>query len=101
MISDKIKKIIEEEKGATFVNEIEYCNKTYVKTIKTLKNGIEYLYFEIDNDIIKSVDDEKLISYFKANYECNFGNIIFKTVGEWNGKNWEYRNKKIFNRFCI
>ncbi len=76
MISDKIKKLIE-DKGATFVSEIEYCEKTYVKAIKTLKDCIEYLYFEIDNDSIRNVDDEKLISYFKANYECNFGNIIY------------------------
>lgn len=77
MISDEIKRKLEKEKKVAFVSEINYLNKTYAKTIKQAKNGIEYIYFEIYNNEIKEILDEDLITYFKDNYEIKTTNIIY------------------------
>lgn len=77
MEKNDIKEKLEKENNVTYVSTIEYCGKKYVKTIKSLKNGIEYLYYEIDNNKIIKVEDMELLSYFRKNYECKASNIIY------------------------
>lgn len=38
---------------------------------------MEYIYYEIENEEIKSIEDEDLIQYFKQNYEIKNSNIIY------------------------
>lgn len=77
MNTNEIKEKLEKEKKVSFVSEINHSGKKYVKTIKNLKNGIEYIYYEIDDNKIKEIKDERLISYFRENYECKSTNIIY------------------------
>lgn len=55
MITNELKEKIEKENKVTFVSEIDYDDKKYIKTIKQVKNGIEYIYYELQADKIKEV----------------------------------------------
>lgn len=77
MVTDELKEKIEKENKVTFVSEIDYDNKKYIKTIKQVKNGIEYIYYELQANEIREVLDEELITYFKYNYETSNTNIIY------------------------
>lgn len=77
MNNNEINKKLEKDKKVTLVSEIKYRGKKYVKTIKSTRNGIEYLYYEIDNNEIKDIEDEMLVSYFKEKYEHKPTNIIY------------------------
>jgi len=68
---------LEKEKKVSYVSAINYNQKQYVKTIKSVKNGIEYIYYEIRNGEIIEVDDEKIIEYFRKNYELKVSNILY------------------------
>lgn len=77
MITNELKEKIEKENKVTFVSEIDYDDKKYIKTIKQVKNGIEYIYYELQADKIKEVSNEELIKYFKCNYETRNTSIIY------------------------
>ncbi len=77
MITNELKEKIEKENKVTFVSEIDYDDKKYIKTIKQVKNGIEYIYYELQADKIKEVSNEELIKYFKYNYETRNTSIIY------------------------
>jgi hypothetical protein len=71
------KELLQKQYNATFVSNINYNNKNYIKALKNSKNSIEYLYYEIDEDTIKEVTNKNLNEYFKKIYESPFGNIIY------------------------
>jgi hypothetical protein len=77
MDKDYIKELLEKQYKVTFISNINYNNKNYIKALKNSKNKIEYLYYEIDNDIIKEIKDEKLLKYFKTIYENPSGAIVY------------------------
>lgn len=74
-MNDEIEEKLKKEKNVSFVNKIVYNNKNYLKAIKMMKSGIEYIYYEVENGEIKEVGDKKLLTYFKENYEINEGSI--------------------------
>lgn len=76
-MNDEIKQKLQQEKQATFVGEINYKGKDYIKTIKILEKGIEYIYYEIQNKEIKEIEDEEIIAYLKKNYERNERGIYY------------------------
>jgi len=77
METNDIKKRIENENDVSYISTIEQNGRQYVKTIKKIDNGIEYLYYEIIEDEIIIVEDEQLLEYFKETYECQASNIIY------------------------
>ena len=72
-INEKLKK----EKNAIYGGKIVYNGKDYIKVIKYSDNGIEYLYYEIENDEIKEIEDKDAILYLKNNCEISEGNIVY------------------------
>lgn len=66
-----LKQKLKEEKNVILIREIEYKQKNYVMTIKTLNFGIEYIYYEIENENIKDVVDKDILNYFKERYEIH------------------------------
>lgn len=66
-----LKQKLKEEKNVILIREIEYNQKNYVMTIKTLNFGIEYIYYEIENENIKDVVDKDILNYFKERYEIH------------------------------
>jgi uncharacterized radical SAM superfamily protein len=77
MEKNHLKELLEKQYKVTYISNINYDNKTYVKTLKNSKNKIEYLYYEIDNDTIKEINDNYLIDYFKTIYEYPSSDIIY------------------------
>ncbi|MBQ2835981.1 MAG: hypothetical protein IJE68_04025 [Clostridia bacterium] len=77
MISDEIKQKLIQEKNVEFVDEINYKNKKYIKTVRLLKKGIDYIYYEIEEGKIREVENQELIAYFKKNYEVNEGSTYY------------------------
>ena len=77
MISDVIKQKLIQEKNVDFVEEINYNKKKYIKTVRLLKKGIDYIYYEIEDGKIREVENQELIAYFKKNYEVNEGSIYY------------------------
>ena len=70
-MNKEIKLKLQQEKNATFVSEIRYKGKIYAKTIKVQEEGIEYVYYEIENGEIKELQGEEENAYLKKNYERN------------------------------
>ena len=77
MTNDELKKRLLQEKKAEFVMEIEYNEKKYVKAVKISKKEISNIYYEIENNQIKEITDEKILAYLKKNYELKPNNIIY------------------------
>lgn len=77
MISDEIKQKLKQEKNVEFVCDIIYNKKKYIKTIKILKSGIEYIYYEIDNNQIKEISNEDVFQYLRKHYEIKEGSICY------------------------
>lgn len=77
MISDEIKQKLIQEKNVEFVDEINYKNKKYIKTVRLLKKGIDYIYYEIEEGKIREIKNQELMAYFKKNYEVNEGSIYY------------------------
>lgn len=65
MNDNEIKEKLKKEKGVIFIDKIKYNEKLYVKTIKQLPNGIEYLYYEITNNEIKEINDKETLTYLQ------------------------------------
>ena len=77
MISDEMKQKLIQEKNVDFVEEINYNKKKYIKTVRLLKKGIDFIYYEIEDEEIREIENEELIAYFKKNYEVNEGSIYY------------------------
>ena len=71
------KEKFKKEKNVIYICEIKYLGKKYAKTIRMQKEGIEYIYYEIDNDKIRDVEDKDIIQYLKGNYEGENTDIIY------------------------
>lgn len=77
MTNDELKKRLLQEKKAEFIMEIEYNEKKYVKAVKISKKEISNIYYEIENNQIKEITDDKILNYLKKHYELKPNNIIY------------------------
>ena len=77
MTKEELKKVLAKEKNAEFIMNIEYNEKQYVKAVKISKKEISNIYYEIENNQIKEITDEKTLTYLKKNYELKPNNIIY------------------------
>ena len=53
-----------------YVDTFEYCDKKYIMGVQILENGINYRYFEA-NENISEVTDKKLLEEFRKNHETH------------------------------
>ena len=77
MTKEKLKTKLLREKKAELVTEIDYNGKKYVKTLKIKSKKILNIYYEIENNQMKEITDEKILAYLKKNYELKPNNIIY------------------------
>ncbi len=77
MIDEEMEERIEKEKNVGFITEIKYKDKLYVKAIMEEKEGFKYVYYEIENDEIKDIEDKEVIKYLKENYELKESNVVY------------------------
>ena len=77
MTREDLKKRLLQEKKAEFIMEIEYNEKKYVKAVKVKSKEILSLYYEIENNQIKEIIDEKILNYLKQYYDSKPNNIIY------------------------
>ena len=54
-----------------------YLGKSYAQTMKIKRDGIEYVYYEIDGENIKDIQDEGIIKHFKEKFETTNNIIIY------------------------
>ena len=74
------KKAVEEfekENNVIYVSEIKYQGKKYIKALKSLKGGFDYMYYEIVHEKSKEVKENEIILGIKQNYENKPSNIIY------------------------
>lgn len=76
MLDKNKEKELEEKYDILIVSEIEYYEKTYIKTIKTLDKGFNYIYYELKDNQIIELKDENILLFFKVAYELEPSNII-------------------------
>lgn len=81
----EIKKIIEKQ-GYNFVINISFLNKNYAQAIKVTKNKAQYLYYEINGNEIKIVEDEIILRELRSRYEAMPSNINYIISGTENDK---------------
>ncbi|MDE5831194.1 MAG: hypothetical protein K2H53_06305 [Clostridia bacterium] len=72
-IEEKLRK----ERNLSFVGEINYCGKKYIKALKDEKNGISYMYYEIDENEIKDIRDHEVESELKKLYSIKLDDKIY------------------------
>ncbi|MCI8392477.1 MAG: hypothetical protein HFJ24_02525 [Clostridia bacterium] len=71
------KEKLEKTKKVIYVTEIMYLGKSYAQTMKIKKDGIEYVYYDIDGEDIKEIQDEAIIEHFKEKFEGHNTDIIY------------------------
>ena len=76
MDKDEILKDLKNKK-VEFVSSIEYNNKQYIKTTKKQKHNPKFIYYEINENNIKEVEDIQLLNYFKTMYEIQPSDTIY------------------------
>lgn len=74
MNRDELKNKLQNENNVALIKEFIYNNKNYVIALDEKNN---YIYFEIENENIKKVTDNAIISYFKEKYETENSTIIY------------------------
>jgi len=65
MNKEEIKQKLKKEKDLRLIAEISYCGKKYIKALKDEKNGISYIYYEIDENEIKDIKDKQVTDELK------------------------------------
>lgn len=76
MEKKEIKKKLEEYKAA-YVAKFVHNEKEYIKAIREFKDGIKYVYYEMENNDLKEIKDIDLIKYFDKLYGIKASNIIY------------------------
>ena len=51
--------------------------RSYIKALKSLKGGFDYMYYEIVHEKAKEVKENEIILGIKQNYENKPSNIIY------------------------
>ena len=77
MSREEIKEKLLSEKNARLILVFNYKDRQYAKTIKVDNDEINTVYFEIEEDMVREVLDEKTLLYFKDKYEIEKNNKIF------------------------
>lgn len=72
-MEEKLKK----EKNLSLIGEINYSGKRYIKALKNEKNGISYMYYQIDENEIKDIKDEKIANELKELYSIKQDGKIY------------------------
>ena len=68
------------KQGAEFIVHIIFLNKDYVQAIKFIENKIQYLYYEITEDDVKIVTDQKILIELRKKYEMKPSNINYLNI---------------------
>lgn len=73
----EIKQKLKKEKDLRLIAEISYCGKKYIKALKDEKNGISYIYYEIDENEIKDIKDKQVTDELKKLYNIKSDGKIY------------------------
>lgn len=65
------------EKNVSYIGEIDFAGKRYVKGLKMQKTGAEYEYYEILEEKLIQVSDQNLIKSIKSIYDTDSEDIIY------------------------
>lgn len=77
MNQKELQEKLSREKNAEYISEFNYQGRVYVKALKESKKVIEYVYYKIEKNEIKEIEDNQLLSYFKEQYELKPSKIIY------------------------
>ena len=85
------------KQGAEFVVHIIFLNKDYVQAIKFIENKIQYLYYEITEDDVKIVTDQKILIELRKKYEMKPSNINYLNTESYYNKEQRKPNEELKN----
>ncbi len=77
MSREEIKQKLKKEKDLRLIAEISYCGKKYIKALKDEKNGISYIYYEINENEIKDIRDKQVTDELKELYNIKSDGKIY------------------------
>ncbi len=68
MKTNEIKEKLRKEKNEGFIATIDYNGKSYIKSLKIEKDKIKYMYYEIEDEEIKCIENKKILDSLKEIY---------------------------------
>ena len=76
MDDEKIKELLK-VKNEIFIYKIDLINKSYVQAVKLKSNKIQYIYYQIENNELKQVEDKDKLKFLREKYEQKQSSIVY------------------------
>ena len=76
MDDEKINELLK-VKNEIFIYKIDLINKSYVQAVKLKSNKIQYIYYQIENNELKQVEDKDELKFLREKYEQKQSSIVY------------------------
>lgn len=63
--------------NVSYIGEIDFAGRKYMKVLNTKKPGAEYEYYEVVEENLIKVSDQNLIKSIKSIYEIDSNDVIY------------------------
>lgn len=77
MTRDEIIQKLKKDENAEYTLRFEYENKKYVRAVKSNKNQLIDVYYEIKESELKEVKNQNLLDAFNAKYKHDANPILY------------------------
>ena len=77
MTRDEIIQKLKRDENAEYTLRFEYENKKYVRAVKSDKNQLIDVYYEIKESELKEVKNQNLLDAFNAKYKHDANPILY------------------------
>ena len=77
MTRDEIIQKLKKDENAEYTLRFEYENKKYVRAVKSDKNQLIDVYYEIKESELKEVKNQNLLDAFNAKYKHDANPILY------------------------
>ena len=77
MTRDEIIQKLKRDENAEYTLRFEYENKKYVRAVKSNKNQLIDVYYEIKESELKEVKNQNLLDAFNAKYKHDANPILY------------------------
>ena len=77
MTRDEIIQKLKRDENAEYTLRFEYENKKYVRAVKSNKNQLIDVYYEIKGSELEKVKNQNLLDVFNTKYEHDANTILY------------------------
>jgi len=77
MTRDEIIQKLKKDENAEYTLRFEYENKKYVRAVKSNKNQLIDVYYEIKGSELEEVKNQNLLDVFNTKYEHDANTILY------------------------